>query len=155
MTALIQGLEVHPGILWKYIYFFTIEFLFLINDEGCYVCRDHAKFNPMNVIFFTFFHFAKELTKKPGFTVEHLLTMIDITKRLNSTIGWFLQRHHSTMNRNFKKILAFVKKPDDSRAYYLLKSKRGAIRDFKEHSQYLNRMKLGIIQRKKGMEKKE
>lgn len=155
MTALIQGLEVNAYVLWKYIYFFTIEFLFLINDEGCYVSRDCSKFNPMNAIFFTFFHFAKGVTKGHHLTAERLLTMCHMNKRLDSVGEWFLKKHYSKISEDLKKVLACVKKSGNSAEDYLLEVKKGPIRDFKAHSQYLNKLKLGVIQRKKSTKNKK
>lgn len=154
MTTLIQGLEIDPGVFWKYMHFLTIEFLFLINDEGCHVSRDGSKFNPMNVIFFTFFQFAGGSAKGHNLTAERLLTMCCINKGLSTAGESFLRSHYSKIKENLQIALEFIKKTGIRAADHPLEVMNGPISNFKAHSKYLNKLKLEIIQRKEAQGKK-
>lgn len=66
MTALLQSLEADAHLLWMYVYFFSVEFLFLLEDGGCYVSIDGSRFNPINLFFLHSFTLQKGKQKDIG-----------------------------------------------------------------------------------------
>lgn len=155
MTALLRGLRTETYVLWIYNYFSAIEFLFLINDEGCYVSSDESRFNPMNVIFFTFFYLVNGGPKGYNLTVEDLLCMSYMQKSLTKKAESFLYRQFPEIKMSFEEILVFAEKFNISIPRYLMKKERGVVRWFKTESQLLNALKHKIIRGQRNKEKEK